>query len=278
MCHTEVNQELKQLQTQLADILEKVILVCERNEIDYYMAWGSCLGAVRHNDFIPWDDDIDLYIPYSQLESFKKHCLAELPGDYFYQDMETDPNYFLAYPKVRKSTTTSMNEKDRDIDMNWGIGIDIFPLFDTNLPEKPEKIQKKVTFLRRLGYMPYYAAKKEGIYQKLMSVLYSIMGNKGKNKRCEKLLKGFDNNGDYYMDIEGDKAAFYPKKLFEPAIKMTFGSLTVRVMNGYDEYLTQVYGGDYMVVPKKGSAAYYSHDNIIIDCENSYKNYLTQKE
>ena len=161
MCHTEVNQELKQLQTQLADILEKVILLCERNEIDYYMAWGSCLGAVRHNDFIPWDDDIDLYIPYSQLESFKKHCLAELPGDYFYQDMETDPNYFLAYPKVRKSTTTSMNEKDRDIDMNWGIGIDIFPLFDTNLPEKPEKIQKKVTFLRRLGYMPYYAARKE---------------------------------------------------------------------------------------------------------------------
>ena len=148
----EVNQELKQLQEQLADVLEQMIAVCKRHNIDYYMAWGSCLGAVRHNNFIPWDDDIDVYIPYSQLDKFKEYCLKELPKDYFYQDMETDPNYFLVYPKVRKTSTTSMNKKDSDIPMNWGIGIDIFPLFDAQLPEKTEKIQKRVTLLRRMGY------------------------------------------------------------------------------------------------------------------------------
>ena len=111
-----------------------------------------------------------------------------------------------------------------------------------------------------------------------MVVFKGIAGRKRKNRWCKKLLDSFQTTGDYYMDMEGDKVMFHPKEWFTPGCEKPFGSLTVKVMNGYDGYLTNVYGSDYMVVPKKGSAAYYSHDGVIIDCEKSYKNYLTQKE
>ncbi len=197
MVQTELIQktELQQVQEQLSDILETVIGICERCEIDYSMAFGSCLGAVRHQDFIPWDDDIDLYIPYSQLAEFKNCCMRELPKDYFYQDMETDPNYFLIYPKIRKTSTMSMNEKDRDIPMHWGIGIDIFPLFDVDSPNVAKKARRKVKILRRLGYMPYYAIKKQGIYQKGMAFFYRMIGRKTKNRWCKKMLDGFQKMG-----------------------------------------------------------------------------------
>lgn len=283
MVQTELAQkaELKQVQGQLADILKQVVDICDRYGITYSMAWESCLGAVRHQDFIPWDDDIDLYIPYSQIAKFKTCCMEELPEDYFYQDMETDPNYFLVYPKIRKTSTTSINEKDRDVPMHWGIGIDIFPLFEVASSDAVKKIQSKVKVLRRLGYMPYYAIKKQGIYQKGMAAFYRMIGRKTKNRWCKKMLDSFQQlGGNYYLDIEdiSNHNTVYLKEWFSTLCEKPFGTLNVKVMNGYDAYLSQVYGSDYMIVPKKGSANYYTHENVIIDCEQSYQNYLTKKQ
>ena len=74
--------------------------ICRRHSIKYTLIDGSLLGAIRHNEFIPWDDYLDIAMLRDDLEKFKLICKTELPSKYFYQDMSTDPEYLYLFDNV----------------------------------------------------------------------------------------------------------------------------------------------------------------------------------
>lgn len=136
--------KLKRLQKTELEILLEFQRICHKYALQYYLVAGSLLGAVRHQGFIPWDDDIDVAMPRKDFKKFKAVCKSELPEPYFYQDYKTDPNFFPCYAKLRKSGTQMPEENFAGISLHNGIFIDIFPLDKCPLNKNAAKFFFKV--------------------------------------------------------------------------------------------------------------------------------------
>ena len=118
-------EKLKKIEIEL---LLSFIEITKKYNLKYFLLGGTCLGAVRHNGFIPWDDDIDVGLPREDYEVFLKVAQAELPENVFLQNGNTDPEYTLNFAKLRNSDTTFMEQSFKNYKINHGVYIDVFPL------------------------------------------------------------------------------------------------------------------------------------------------------
>ena len=87
------NKLLRQVQLKIVDIMVEIDRLCRENRIVYYLAYGTAIGAIRHQGFIPWDDDADLIMDRENYEKFVEVCKTELNSKFFLQTEETDPEY-----------------------------------------------------------------------------------------------------------------------------------------------------------------------------------------
>ena len=121
----------KMLQEKLLEALKEVDRICEKNNIDYFLADGTCLGAVRHKGFIPWDDDVDIAMSRSEYKKFIKALEKDLSDKYVYHCYEKNKKYTVTWPAMKiRMKNTYIKEKNvllpnkcKDSD---GIFIDVF--------------------------------------------------------------------------------------------------------------------------------------------------------
>ena len=120
---------LRRQQMRMLEILLEVDKICKKHHIEYWLSSGTLIGAMRHNGFIPWDDDLDIEMMRSDYLRLMKVLPSELPEWLALQNDETDPNYFYFYAKVRdrRSKMLEQNGYDR-LWKEQGIYIDIFPM------------------------------------------------------------------------------------------------------------------------------------------------------
>ena len=120
---------LNTLHTTLLEILDVVVEICERHGLTYFLAYGTCIGAVRHQGFIPWDDDIDIGMPRADYDRFIETCKSELPEGYYFQGLENEKHYWLAFSKIRKSGTQFIESyaPSQLPPEKQGVYIDVFP-------------------------------------------------------------------------------------------------------------------------------------------------------
>lgn len=97
--------KLRELQMSMKQILDVVDDICVRNDIPYWLSSGTLIGAVRHGGFIPWDDDVDIDMLYSDIPRFIKACGKDLPDGFVVQTHKTDRSYYLNIVKLRKLGT-----------------------------------------------------------------------------------------------------------------------------------------------------------------------------
>ena len=120
---------LRRQQMRMLEILLEVDRICQKHDIPYWLSSGTLIGAMRHDGFIPWDDDLDIEMLRSDYLRLMKVLPSELPEWLALQNDETDPNYFYFYAKVRdrRSKMLEQNGYDR-LWQEQGIYIDIFPM------------------------------------------------------------------------------------------------------------------------------------------------------
>lgn len=264
--------DLRTLQMKELEILEELDRICKKHDIQYYLSWGSALGAVRHKGFIPWDDDIDVCMPMNDYKKFINVCKTELSEPYFFQDVNTDENSPFLWGKIRNSNTCSMIREMAVFPHNWGICIDIFPMieYDKASLSGIDRFLYKILNLCVNKRLNDYGFGKYGIEtNKMKHVPMAII--KPIRNLCFKILTRDRKNANYYFDIAlmQDKDIF-PKEWFEP-LEISFEGKNFTIMKNYDAYLTQLYD-NYMRIPEKHEQI--DHGDIIVDFENSYKKYM----
>ena len=276
--------DLRQLQLVELDILKAFIEVCDQYQLTYYLGWGSCLGAVRHHGFIPWDDDIDVLMPYPDYIRLKTMAKDILPKDLFFQDHDTDPHFFLSFGKIRKRHTTFITRKYRDIDLHWGIGMDIFPLYELPDTYSKKTLDKKIYFFKKFllrdsfvySKMNKQPQGKDKILYFIKKSIYLCMPKPWVERNIKKLRSYFaDQKGSLFIDLEGYETinTIYDRAMFGQGKMVPFENIMVRIPEHDDEYLIQSYGKDYMDIPKAGSHLIYQHEGVIVDLEKDYREY-----
>lgn len=125
----EADTPLRQSQLVMLEMLKVVDEICKKHRLEYWLDAGTLLGAVRHNGFIPWDDDLDICMPRKDYEKFMEIAPKELPDGLFFQTKKTDKSLRWKWIKIRDnySTFIQKTEEGRNIKYHQGIFIDVFP-------------------------------------------------------------------------------------------------------------------------------------------------------
>ena len=132
LCGHVVTAETKKLWATQLGCLQELKRICEKYKITFFASGGTLLGAVRHEGYIPWDDDIDVMMFYNDYVRFCDIAPKEISAPYFFQNYQTEPGFGPAMSRIRNSETTGCTSYDyavADGHYNCGIFIDIFPLF-----------------------------------------------------------------------------------------------------------------------------------------------------
>ncbi len=124
------SEEFRKMQLVELELIKELDRVCRNNNIGYVIVGGSMLGAVRHQGFIPWDDDADIAMLREDYDEFKKHINELDPNICFFQDNETDPFYRWGYGKLRRTGSKYIRVGQEHLKCKTGIFIDVFPMDD----------------------------------------------------------------------------------------------------------------------------------------------------
>lgn len=119
-------EDLRKVQLIQLEMLKEVARICDMHKIDYWLTGGTQLGAVRHNGFIPWDDDLDIAMLRVNYEKFLSIASKELNTKYYLQEWKLDEKYGLPFTKIRKKDTLFVEAASKNTRSHKGIYIDIF--------------------------------------------------------------------------------------------------------------------------------------------------------
>lgn len=244
--------DLQHLQTVILGIVKDIDELCQRNGIEYYLYGGSAIGAVRHNGFIPWDDDLDIIMTHDNYDRFIKVCREQLNSEkYFFQQSVVD--WPMLHSKVRlRGTILDEPGAYGDRAEERGIFVDVFRL--DNAPDN--EMARKWQYVCGKYYLCYCLLKrgyKEATLKKklLMYAAYPL--------NIPFLCKFFYNQIEKYNNRETKmyvsfgarfkyKSSYFKKEFYSNPVYFPFESIKLPVPEKYDELLTQIYG-DYMTPP-----------------------------
>ncbi len=254
-----MNSELlRAVQLTQLEIMKEIHKICKENGITYYLCGGTTLGAVRHQGFIPWDDDLDIVLPRKDYEALMKKLKECLPEPYWLQDYTTDAGYWQPFAKVRKRGTVYKEAGMEAVpDSLCGIWVDIFPL-DYVKRKNSLALKMRKQIVRTIGFT--LRKKKFGLNVGSFSrryvpaiVLWSVFPRAWLKKWQVMAMKGIGGCPQYpYLasissgyDISKET---YPREWFAEGVEMPFEDALFCVPKDYHRYLTQLFG-EYMQLP-----------------------------
>ena len=266
---------MNELQKIQLDIFHEFLKACNKLGLLYFLVCGSCLGAVKYGGFIPWDDDIDIGMKREDYEVFLKEAPRILPSHLFLQNYKTDHEVPFLYSKLRNSNTTMIEKSVRNLHINHGVYIDIFPL--DGYPKK----NKLLFEYKKNKYKMQLLSAYDGDFRfhtRCFIFLERLLGFHKRtyeiNRKLEKLLRSFSADESEYWCNNGNwqgKLEYSLKDRYGEGTEAVFEGITVRIPSKYDKYLIQKYGQWRSELPSSQKKSH--HDVVVCDLNKSYKEY-----
>lgn len=271
------NNSVRDVQMKILDIMKYIDKLCRENNIVYYIMGGTALGAVRHGGFIPWDDDLDIFMTPENYEKFKKVFESQQSEQFVLQEWKTTPDY-LEYAKVRMNNTTFIEEHFKDFKgMHHGIYVDIMILHkvkDGRLTQKFIYYLSKYVTLYGLSQRNWVA---KTTLQNAVLKFLNVLPNKLLAKFSYKQIYKYDSMDKnykycYWITPAKFKNGLFDKSFFENPVDVAFEDTFLLGSEKIKEYLEYRYG-DYMKLPslEQQKAAVHAY---IFDTEKNYIEYL----
>ena len=266
---------LRTLQLTQLEILQAIDAFCTRPQIRYSLYAGTLLGAVRHQGFIPWDDDLDVCMERSEYERFLRAWEEDKPSGFLIMNKESAPGFDQAFTKVRKEHTTFLqDERERGL-YQTGIFVDVFPV--DRLPNgRLKKMRFRLDCLCFLLFTREFIPPKGSGLEKLVSgaLLFCVRGESRKRIRKKLLsrITKYDDDRSLPMVTTETKAAvgrILPSDLMDEFIRLPFEGGEFMSTARWDVFMRIKYG-DYMKLPPE-SERVWSHHPIILDFEHDYE-------
>ncbi len=251
--------QLKELQKVQLECLDEIDRICKKHGIRYFLAGGTLLGAVRHQDIIPWDDDIDVMMLREDFEKFNAVAVQELDKKYFYQSNQTDSWYHSPFPKIRRQNTVFMTHySERFPKMNQGVFVDIFVHDRTAASRFGQKLHVFTTLFARSLVFHKWEGTDMHFYGKWKQLCrwMTWFKNHSSMKRLERIqtrvMTWFrKKNTGYLYDGMGEhlRRGAFPENYLEYGRMGRLGDREYPIPANAEGYLTFLYGKDYMQMP-----------------------------
>lgn len=289
-----VSEKMKRVWAVELDLLNEFTTVCYANNLKWFAHAGTLLGAVRHNGFIPWDDDIDVMMPRADYDRLCAIGPKQFQSPYFFQTEATDVYFCRNFARLRNSLTTAIQKREEQFcfPYNQGIFIDIFP-YD-HLPDddnelrnyminllkienqgqlfrnlvhfyKPKKgkgfIKRNNFYIKHLWFK--YVKKKDGDYKKFLRTHLDLITS----YNC------IETNRVGEMVIPPLGRHIWDKEWLDHELFIPFEMLQVAVPCHYEDCLAVSFGNDWHT-PKPVNNY---HGQIFFDTEHPYTDYLKHK-
>lgn len=269
---------MNEVQSKILEIFKEVKKICEKNNIRYFGIDGTCLGAVRHGGFIPWDDDMDIGVPVEDMGRLVNLLKSELPEYLEIYSPFDRQNYMQLLIKVIDKRTTFVEELLSDYENAWsGVWLDIIPL--VGVPNG--KIRRKIFYYRNYIYRYLslclrqdYLGKKLVPLQKIIKA--NVKKHRDKNFYMLKQLDMIEKHPLRDADLIFEGGFFNPnkwiskKEFFNSSKKVKFEDIEIEIPYMSHEYLKMIYG-EYMTLPNKEEREVH---HGFVDLKKPYKYYV----
>lgn len=263
------------------DLLEKFKSICKKYDLSYCASSGTLLGAARHKGFIPWDDDIDVFLPWEDYKKLLELAPGECRDPYFFQSFLTEEEGEASASRLRRSDTTGFTlweQENVGPDYNKGIFIDIFPLFNVPDSESERSIQKEsIMFFWKcmrghnaqiqlergrinkdyMQYIPYYRSVRKSM---------SVIDIKWAYLNACAMVDGNTREVGATSSRVHLPSLMWDSELYGSYIDLPFENTTIRCPAEYGKVLDKQYG-NWRVPVMNGSR----HEMVVIDTETPWK-------
>ena len=241
-------EEIKEVELGVMDYIHNL---CQKENINYSLAYGTLLGAVRHKGYIPWDDDVDISLKRDEYDKLYQAVLRDNDPIYKVASWENDARYPYPFYRVYDARTVYENNYiENDIDL--GICVDVFP-FDYYADVNKEMV--KLDTYRRLSVYTLYGihsknAGLKNIIRYLLVLVFRLTRVKTWNKKMNLLsMQANDNDSiDYLMENKRTSTKF-EKTLLDKVMDSPFEDRTYKIPEASHQILSAIYGDDFMEIP-----------------------------
>ncbi len=243
--------DIRKLQLRILNNLLALHKVCEEHHLKYYIVAGTLLGAIRHKGFIPWDDDLDVGMPRDDYERLIAHAHEWLPQPFEFVSYETDRLYPLPFAKLQDASTTLIERMH--LKYLGGIYIDIFPLDGMTDNVWQQRIHfVRYEFYKQVLYLVCRDPYKHG--RGVSSWIPLFCRKVFKLDEVQRTMRKLQRQYDFYdspciADHDFGVRGVLRKEIYGAGKKVDFEGHEVIGPDMTDEYLSIIYGSDYMVPP-----------------------------
>lgn len=264
---------LARLQNAEREILRVVDTLCSDNDIDYFIDGGTCLGAVRHGGFIPWDDDIDVGMPHDDYMRFCSIAQDRLPKGYSLHTSLNTEGFSALWAKVFKDGTHFIDDNAYEAGCDQGIFVDIFAYCKLDRDKRiAERQCKSARTAQVKSYLKHFSRPKlpknlpaKPLVSLACKLVHSTVAKTWKTERLQyEYDHAFDtdNPGTTWVESAYTDWGEFDESVLFPTTDIEFDGMIVRAPHRTHEYLQILYG-DYNRMPPEDER--YTHAPVILD-------------
>lgn len=278
------NKERIELKKCLIEIYQDFERICNKHSLDFMLGGGSVLGAIRHNGFIPWDDDLDIMMPRKDYDEFIKIFSKEMSNEYYLYAPNSNDGVTNTFAKLVKKGTNMVDIYNIHTRLHKGVWIDIFPI--ENVPQKKSAriikgflsdvlafvvVSNYIYFSKNIIMKRYFYSSKKGKinynFRLILGFLTSFISYKKLYKFYDQFVQHKKPSNTYTIPTgrKHYRGEILSKSSFLPTRRGSFENIYVNLPNDPESYLSNLYG-DYMSIPPEDKRE--RHLFVEFDCNS----------